>query len=190
MTFLDLPPYAAWQHREARDGFEVVFVGADRFDGDTTAVEAGEPWTVHYEIILSPDWHTQSARVTGRSIHAGPREVKVESVGSGRWRIDGVAADHLDGCLDVDLEASALTNAFPVHRLGLRVGEAAAAPAAYVRTLDLRVERLEQRYLRLDDDEGRQRYRYAAPTFEFECDLLYDESGLLLAYPGIATRAV
>jgi hypothetical protein len=58
----------------------------------------------------------------------------------------------------VDFESSALTNAFPVHRLELQVGEEADAPAAYVRALDLSVERLDQRYVRLDDDGSRQRY--------------------------------
>jgi hypothetical protein len=189
MPFLEAPRYAAWQHREARDGFEVVFMGGDRFDGETTAVEAGEPWAVHYEIALNPDWRTRSAHVTARLVTGHRRELVLEADASGHWRIDGMPADHLDGCLDVDLEASALTNAFPVHRLALQIGDAADAPAAYVRTLDLSVERLEQRYVRMDDDRGRQRYRYTAPAFEFECDLLYDEFGLLLDYPGIATRA-
>jgi hypothetical protein len=76
-----------------------------------------------------------------------------------------------------------------VHRLGLAIGEGADAPAAYIRAADLRVERLEQHYERLTDDGSRQRYHYAAPQFEFECELLYDESGLVLEYPGIAVRA-
>jgi hypothetical protein len=103
--------------------------------------------------------------------------------GSGRWRVNGAAAPALDGCLDLDLESSAMTNALPVHRLQLEVGEHAEAPAAYVRAVDLTVERLEQRYVRLDDDGGRQRYRYSAPRFRFECELVYDEHGLVLDYP-------
>jgi hypothetical protein len=116
---------------------------------------------------------------------SGRGEITLQHDGSGHWRLDGDRADHLDGCLDVDLEASALTNAFPVHRLGLRVGEQADAPAAYVRATDLTVERLEQRYVRLAD----RRYRYTAPAFDFECEILYDEAGLVLDYPGIAVRA-
>lgn len=133
-------------------------------------------------------WLTRTARVTGHSA-SGPREVTLQSDGSGRWHVDGKLAAHLDDCLDVDLESSSLTNAFPVHRLELQVGQEADAPAAYVRALDLSVERLEQRYTRLDNVGDRERYRYAAPSFGFECELLYDESGLLLDYPGIATRA-
>jgi hypothetical protein len=88
----------------------------------------------------------------------------------------------------VDLESSALTNAFPIHRLQLPVGDRASAPAAYVR-IDLSVGRLEQDYLRAGDEGTSQRYGYTAPEFEFACSLLYDESGLVLDYPGIAIRA-
>jgi uncharacterized protein len=49
-----------------------------------------------------------------------------------------------DGCRDVDLEASPCTNTIPIHRLGLEAGDSADAPAAYVRWLDLSVQRLEQ----------------------------------------------
>ena len=157
MAFGVSPAITAWQHCHARAGFEVVFLHRDgpgrRVEGATTAVEDGEAWVVRYCIELASDWTTRSARVVGRSA-AGVREVNLEADGAGRWRINGAAAPALDGCLDVDLESSALTNAFPVHRLGLEIGEHAQAPAAYVRAVHLGVERLEQRYVRLDDDDG------------------------------------
>jgi hypothetical protein len=108
---------------------------------------------------------------------------------TGRWLVDGDPAPHLDGCRDVDLESSAMTNALPVHRLGLAAAEQADAPAAYVRALDLSVERLEQTYRRIGDEGARQRYDYAAPAFDFTSRLVYDESGLVLDYPGVARRA-
>jgi hypothetical protein len=192
MPFRDLPRFAAWRHRDARDGFEVAFLKPDgegyHLEGDTAAVEQGQAWAVQYVITLDPGWSTVGARVSSR-VSSGGRELTLESDGAGHWRINGKAAGSLDGCLDVDLESSSLTNAFPVHRLGLEIGEEADAPAAYVRALDLSVERLEQRYERLDDDGKRERYRYASPAFDFECELLYDEFGLVLDYPGIAVRA-
>jgi hypothetical protein len=94
----------------------------------------------------------------------------------------------LAGCLDVDLEASAFTNSLPIRRLKLDVGGAADAPAVYVRTRDLRVERLEQRYTRLPNVRGYARYDYLAPSFDFRAVLVYDEYGLILDYPGIAVR--
>jgi hypothetical protein len=192
MSFADLPRSAAWQHRDARRGFEVVFArsAADgvAFAGSTAAVEEGEPWYVGYEITLAADWSSLTAEVRNRSL-PGAVELSLRSDRSGGWLIDGVAAPHLDGCLDVDLESSSLTTAFPVHRLGLEVGQAAEAPAAYVRALDLEVQRLEQRYVRLPDGATGQRYHYASPQFDFECELVYDRFGLVIDYPGIAVRA-
>jgi hypothetical protein len=191
MTSRPAPAVAAWRHADARDGFEVAFLHSDgrrfRAEGATSAVEDGDAWVVRYDIDLAPDGATRSARVVGRSV-AGGHELCLETDGAGRWRINGARAPELDGCLDVDLESSALTNAFPVRRLRLDVGRHAEAPAAYVRALDLRVERLEQHYTRLDDDGDRSRYAYSAPAFRFACELLYDECGLVLDYPGIGTR--
>jgi uncharacterized protein len=81
------------------------------------------------------------------------------------------------------------TDGLPVHRLGLDVGARAPAAAAYVRALDFRIGRLDQDYLRCTDEDRHQRYDYAAPVFDFACRLVYDESGLVLDYPGIAVRA-
>src|SRR5919198_3710998 len=163
MGFSQLPPFAAWRHCGAREGFEVVFPRAVGdgyvFEGQTTAVEAGEAWAVEYAISIDRNWVTRSARVMGRS-GSGRRELTVEAEGEGAWRIDGAATSGLDGCVDVDLESSSLTNAFPVHRLALEVGQTAEAPAAYIRALDLSVERLEQRYRRIEDEGQRQRFDY------------------------------
>jgi hypothetical protein len=192
MPFVAPPAVAAWQHRDARSGFEVAFFqlldGGCRIEGSTTAVEDGTAWIVGYEIVLDAAWATRSARISGRSA-SGSRSAALDADGAGSWLVNGTPAPHLDGCLDVDLESSAVTNALPVHRMGLPAGRRAAAPAAYVRAPHLTVERLEQTYARLPDDGPRQRYDYAAPVFEFACQLAYDESGLLLDYPGIAVRA-
>ena len=134
--------------------------------------------------------HPISSDLGGWSLN-GEYETRLDADGSGHWEIDGSSVPELDGCLDVDLESSACTNTIPVHRLKLRVGQSVEAPAAYVRALDLRVERLEQNYMRVDDDgdDGdRHRYRYRSPAFGFEARLVYDASGLVLDYPGIASR--
>jgi hypothetical protein len=70
----------------------------------------------------------------------------------------------------------------------LAVGARADAPAAYVRAADLTVERLDQTYERVADDAGQQRFEYAAPVFDVNCRLVYDQSGLVIDYPGIALR--
>jgi uncharacterized protein len=192
MSFAPVPAAAAWRHQGARSGFEVVYFsrhsGGCAIEGWTTAVEDGASWAVQYAIEVDTGWVTRSARVCARSA-AGYRATELTADGAGHWLVDGEPAAELDGCLDVDLESSAMTNALPVRRMRLPVAARAAAPAAYVRVDCLAVQRLEQTYLRQAGDPGRQRYGYAAPAFDVSCLLVYDECGLVLDYPGIATRA-
>jgi uncharacterized protein len=189
----DLPPVAAWRQLGARDGFEVLFVRRERdghvLEGHAVAVEEAEAWGVRYVVSVDSSWTTRSAHVVSHSTR-GSCDTRLETDGAGHWEIDGRPAAALDGCLDVDLEASACTNALPVRRLALDVGESADAPAAYVRATDLRVERLEQQYRRLRDDIGRLRFDYAAPAFAYRDVLLYDDFGLVVDYPGLAVRVV
>jgi uncharacterized protein len=192
VSFVALPVTAAWQHLDARSGFEVVYLRelSDGYsiEGRTAAIESGQTWIVDYGISVDTRWATRAATVRSLS-ESGTRSTVLGATGEGQWTVDGNAAPHLDGCLDVDLEASAFTNALPVRRLGLAQGESSHAPAAYVRALDVSVERLEQSYVRAMDDCRRPRFLYSAPAFGFACELVYDDSGLLLDYPGIAVRA-
>jgi hypothetical protein len=192
MSFASVPVTAAWQHLGARTGFEVVYFqardGGCHIEGWTTATEDGATWAVEYAIQLDSSGATRRARIRGRS-PAGFSSRVLESDGAGRWLVDGQIAPHLDGCLDVDLESSAMTNALPVHRMALPAGTRADAPAAYVRAAGLAVERLEQTYARTPGQAARQCFDYSAPVFGFSCRLVYDESGLVADYPGIAVRA-
>ena len=193
MPFAELPPTAAWRHQGARAGFEVAFFSAAhtalRVSGSTSAVEAGEPWAVDYEIELDPQWRVRSARVRVRT-NRGVRRRSLDADGEGHWLLDGARMATLDGCIDLDLESSAMTNTFPVHRKALPVGRDASAPAAYVRAVDLEIERLEQLYRRLPDEGENRCFDYWSPAFDFRARLVYDPAGLVLDYPGIAVRTL
>jgi len=192
MSFAPVPATAAWHHRGARSGFEVVYFAARgdgwHIEGWTTAIEDGATWAVEYAIEVDAAWATRSARIRGRSA-GGFSSALLEADGTGHWLAGGKPARHLDGCLDVDLAASAMTNALPVRRMALPVATAAAAPAAYIRAVGLAVERLEQTYARTTDQATCQRYDYTAPAFDFGARLVCDQAGLVPGYPGIAVRA-
>lgn len=191
MSFRPPPATACWQHRGARSGFEVAYFTARqdgwRIDGTTAAIEDAQTWVVTYRIEVDAAWATRSARITARTAK-GPRETLLESDGTGRWLVDGDPAPYLDGCMDVDLESSAMTNTLPVHRLDLYPGARADVPAAYVRALTLTADRLDQVYGRIPNEAAHRRYDYAAPAFSFTARLDYDDSGLVVDYPGIALR--
>lgn len=178
----DLPPFAAWRFVGAVDGFEVMYAEPHRLRGHTSAVENGEAYAVAYEITLDDRWRTREVQVSSDTV-AGTRRTVLLSDGEGRWSVDGRPAPHLDGLVDVDLEASACTNTLPIHRLTLPVGEEVRASAAYVQALDLTVRRLDQTYRRLDG----QRFDYTSEG-GFRAVLTYDDAGLVVDYPGIAAR--
>jgi len=182
---------ASWRHQGLRSGFEVVFIRREpsgfQIDTTTTGLQDESAWVVRCQLKLDSVWRTRRARIQTTS-ESGVTERVVQADGAGHWRIDGADAGHLNGCIDIDLESSAMTNALPVHRLGLAVGQQADAPACYVR-IDGTIERLEQSYLRIQDAEMGQRFDYEAPIFDFHCQMVYDKAGFVLEYPGIAVRA-
>lgn len=196
VAFAPLPPAAAWRHLDPQDGFETVFLrdvaSGHVIDGHTAAAERGALWAVHYTIEVDEQWLTQHCRVWSWS-DQGERETQLSRDPAGRWRIDGVLAPELDGCLDVDLEAAVCTNMLPVRRAQLPQHQSMDAPAAFVRAPDLAVERLEQTYFRLsdaDDDDDDMLFEYTSAQLDVECELRFDVDGLVLDHPGIASRVV
>ena len=191
MAFANLSPAACWLHQGLRSGFEVSYFTLDphglRIEGTTTGFQDGAAWVVSYDIELDQLWKTRRVRITSRAALASIEQY-AESDGEGHWLIDGDEAANLDGCFVIDLEASAMTNALPVHRLSLAAGESAAAPAAYVRLTDRKIERLDQFYARLDDQDDGPSFDYQAPAFDLRCRITYDRAGLVLEYPGIGIR--
>src|ERR1700750_1421124 len=104
----ETPLAAAWRHRDVRDGFEVLFLeagpdGGRRLTGRVAAVEDGVAWAAGYEIDVDAAWRTRSAWIRTRTA-TGDADHALTADGEGRWRVDGVPAPALDGCLDVDLE--------------------------------------------------------------------------------------
>jgi uncharacterized protein len=182
--FAELPAFAAWRFVGRVDGFEVVYISPGRLRGHTSAVEDRQPYAVRYEIAFDDRWRTRQARVASDTL-AGRRETVLVSDGQGTWTVDDRPAPQLDGLIDVDIEASACTNLLPVHRLTLPAGEVIAASAAYVQALDLTTTRLDQTYRRRQDG----RFDYTSED-DFKAVLEYDASGLIVSYPGIATRFI
>jgi len=185
------PESLAWRHVDARDGFEVAFcrmyASGISIRGHTVAVENGSAWSVQYEISLDTDSHIESVSVTSMSA-SGTRSTELVLDADRGWVVDGARVPRLDGCIDVDLEASALTNAFPVRRLNWVVGQSCDVPAAYVRSPSLEVERLDQRYTLLEAVDGITRYEYFAPAFDLTTELTYDAASFVIDYPGLAVR--
>ena len=185
------PVRAAFVHEGVRAGFEIVTIrrdgsGAYRLRGATTAVENGADWSVSYEIEVDDRWRTRSAKVTG--LAGGDVVQRTVQVRDGHWFIDGVVRPDLDGCVDLDLESSVVTNTLPIHRLQFSDGAAHDVPAAFVHAVGLEVGRIDQTYRYTHSSSSGHVFAYASRSFDFSCELTYDESGLVRGYPGVARR--
>jgi hypothetical protein len=176
----------AWQRVDA--------VGLERFGlvRDTAAwtlrgtlliVDQGVPYEAGYEVTCDDKWVTRAVLVDVRGPE-GNRSLRL-TAGDGRWRHEnGAQIDAIRGCVDVDLAWSPSTNTLPIRRLGLGVGQAAAAVAAWIRFPQLTVEPLAQEYLRLTE----RRYRYSSAGGRFVAELDVDDDGLVTRYGDIWAR--
>ncbi|MFW0788359.1 putative glycolipid-binding domain-containing protein [Gordonia sp. CPCC 205333] len=188
---MGLPRTAAWRHVGSRDGFEVAHFepGVDRSThlwGQTIAVEAGITFSVSYDIVVDERWSTRSADIN-TTLRDESWTLTVWSDGDGEWTVDGAARPDLSGCVDIDLEASVVTNTFPVHRISAAPG-IHRTPAVYVSAISPTVGVLDQTYTFGGSDADGAVYDYAAPSFDFAARLRYDQTGLVVDYPGLATR--
>jgi hypothetical protein len=178
----------AWRRTDEEEGRSIARVEQRAADG----------WLLHgSEVLTGPDallscgfrvevdarWATRTAEVWSVS-EAGERRVRLTADPDGRWWRDGSRAPHLDGCIDVDVAATPLTNTFPINRLaGLAVGASVTSPVAWVDVPELGVTRVDQTYRRL----AARRWRYSDERYgAFE--LSVDDDGLVVDYTGFATR--
>jgi hypothetical protein len=163
-------------------------------------------YTCRYEVQTDPTWAT--ARLDVSVEGAGwVRSVRLE-LAAGRWRVTATEQGDLDaaltaagharaglpgmedpdllyGAFDVDLGGSPLTNTLPIRRLDLARAENGVAhrlSVAWVLLPSLEVVQADQIYTSL----GPGKIRYAGETFS--ADLVIDDDGFVIDYPGLALR--
>ena len=153
-----------------------------RLTGRLEAEEASVRAQLEYVIECDGEWRTRRAIVTGTACGA-PVRFEFSADGEGHWTLNGAPLRLVEGALDLDLGFTPATNLLPIRRLDLAVGERAGVRTAWLRFPELRVESLEQSYLR----EAAQVFRYDASVDgeRFQARLDTDEFGCVLLYEGL-----
>jgi hypothetical protein len=150
-------------------------------------VQAGTPWAVRYTLRCDAEWRTRELTITSLAGDGGALALRGD--GAGRWLDPGGARlPGLDGCVDVDLSSTVLTNTLPIRRLGLAPGGSAEVLVVYVTVPGLAPSVSRQRYHCLRSGSEGARYRFEAPDSGFTSDIVVDADGLVIEYPGIARR--
>ena len=152
-----------------------------RADSELVTAEDG-PFRADYELECDAAW-----QVRGLTMHvassAGTRTLTLSVASDGRWTVDGQARPDLDGCVDLDINRTPLTNTLPIRRLSWSPDVAVDLDVAYVSVPELDVRPVKQRYTQLQPGL----YRYESGTFQ--ADLPVDDHGFVLDYPGLWQRA-
>jgi uncharacterized protein len=157
-------------------------------DGHEVVV-APRAYGVYFGVSLDEAWRTRHVMlgVTSRRLSVG---TTLEVDEDGTWWVHGRRRRSLDGCLDVDVAATPLTNTLPIRRLGLRVGEEALIRVAWVDVPSLRVTPEEQGYRRVGRVDGSSDLEAWDfwPVGGRSYRLTVDPDGLVVDYQDLAER--
>jgi hypothetical protein len=175
--------WSAWDGCEA--GLEHVDVrpadGGLAISGVVIAQEGETEFGLSYRVKLDALWHTKEVRLRTTSGHA----LHLESDGRGHWRENGRDRPDLQGCIDVDIQATPLTNTLPIRRLDLETGESMDIRLCYIDLPNLTASPANQRYTALDAGSL---YRFESLESGFTAGLPVDEDGFVLDYPRLFKR--
>jgi hypothetical protein len=143
----------------------------------------GVAYGARYELICDEGWRSRSLtieRADGRALH-------IEGDGEGRWTdTAGKPLPALDGCVDVDLSASPLTNTLPVRRCGIDPAKGTMRFRMALVPFDtLEPFPDEQLYAALDHTG---RFRFEAADGSFRAEIAMDAEGFVVSYPPLYVR--
>ena len=105
----------------------------------------------------------------------------LETASEQQWSQNGERLDTFTGLQHIDLSITPATNLMAIRSLKLEVGQSRATSALWVIFPELQLERLDQRYTRLDANH----YHYEALSIDFETTLEVDEDGFITDYGGL-----
>jgi uncharacterized protein len=144
------------------------------------------PLSVEYQLTCDLRWRPKqvSLDVLGP---AGHSQLRLFGDGLGGWSdSNGAPLPALDGCIDIDISITPLTNTLPIRRLALDPGQHADLRVVYVSIPELTSRAVEQRYACGSRSTQKSIYRYQSGSFDAE--LSVDCCGLVLDYPGVWQR--
>jgi hypothetical protein len=172
-------------------GLEHVVVSADaagiRAHGHLVLGPPDGPATVTYQLRCDASWRVSGLTISALSA-ARSRTLVLSADADGRWLADGQPRPDLDGCIDIDISLTPLTNTLPIRRLTWAPGSPQDLDVVYVDAPDLTVHRAIQRYTLLDPgaEDNAALYRYESGSFK--ADLPVDGDGFVSDYPGLWRR--
>jgi hypothetical protein len=151
-------------------------------DGRYVGRHEGHAVAADYKLMLDAHWVTVRLDAAW-GIGPARRAMTLDRLGT-RWHVDGTPRPDLDGCIDVDIRWTPLTNSLPIRRLGLPENATRDVDIAWIAEGDLTIHRAPQRYTRT----GANTWRFESLDTGFLADLQVDDDGFVIDYPGFFRR--
>lgn len=171
---LDHPGY---EHVRVDEGHPEWIV----FDSMLVREDEGNVRRGGYTLVVDKLWRTLELRLMVEEAPGQMEALHLLVSGDGTWTdVDGNRIPQLDGCIDVDIQWSPLTNTLPIRRLHLQPGEEREIRVAHVSLPGLNVQAVEQRYLAINEHQ----IRYTSLSSGFQGELRIDDQRLVVDYPG------
>lgn len=166
-------------------------LGAFRALGRLVRADPDGDFTASYRLVVGEGGLVERLSVTSATAHR-ERHLTVNRTEDDYWLLDtgsGGTRTEFGGAVYVDLAHSALFNSLPIRRLGLHreAGEHALA-MVFVSMPQLEVRLVEQHYRTVSTVDGDSPAVVAFRWGDFEADLAVDADGVVVAYPGVASR--
>ena len=179
-----------WWSSLEETGLEHLYVrqSGENFiaESNVLKVENGKPFHLFYRILIDSEWRVREVEVVLQT--DANRRIKLSADGAGNWTDAETGSDlpEFSGCYEIDISATPFTNTLPVKRGDLKTGEAADISVVYFLIPEMRVERSEQRYTRLENDL----YRFEENGLfaGFTADLRFCGDGFVIDYPNLFRR--
>jgi hypothetical protein len=173
-----------WQHEEGT-GLEHLDLnltpGGAVASGLIIGNRFGAEYGLSYSIGCDKEWRVRTLKVQ----LAGFGALELRGDGNGQWRsANGSELKALEGCLDIDISASAFTNTLPIRRLRDELDQRHIISVVYIKIPTLTFETVAQAYTKV----GAGLYRYESLSSQFEAVLEVDDDGVVVNYPGLFSR--
>ena len=187
-------------------GSEFAAVTLNKDGMTATGVAIGsdpEPYRLDYLLECGPGFVTSRLQVATQG-EAWWRRIELRRSAEGQWSANpeqggvlglpeaGGDLTRFAGVVDPDLGLSPLFNTMPVLRHGLHKGGGAVdLVMVWISVPDLSLHLSPQRYTHLnttEDDQRVVRFEATGEGEDFVADIVFDADGLVIDYPGIASR--
>jgi hypothetical protein len=141
-------------------------------------------FSLRYELDLTADWHIQ--RVAVHDALNTKRVVVLQHEGNHWLDANNEHIAAYDDVDFVDISRTPLTNSIPIRQLTFTTKKSQKIKVLYIDATKFEVRIVEQVYSRLDDHT----YHYQdIEVADFAADIVVDDEGLVIAYPGLFRRA-